>query len=441
MSITFSVFGDIQALMKGRQLIEIKGARQLLKTMFSQRKDKKPPDYCDLCLPDNYFLSKVIKIPAKKIEADEVNKYIIKQADEVLPINTNDLYLRWKYLNKDAKNKQVLLSAIARKHLDPIIDLFDQEKIDIFRIKPLSSLLSNIIDKIDNTNYIMQVYDGHSVLTALSVNHRVIFSTEEIISTIPDKKTLEKGVDKTRQFISGLNQTIKVDNLYLLGFKSKLKAGSAYGQVDAFKPIYIEDIVTNEDKTMIKDIAIFALSGFSILGEDVLNFLPKKAQRNFHTKQFLNQTYKNIYMFALGFLFLLAIIAYYSLTMFFNLKTKQSSLAAAKNNRISQSEREAEQQAIQINKKTEVLSKLYDQKTNSQQTVADLYNLIPVGISIASVDYSIEKKSIVISGEAYGREDLLTFKEKLGQLGSVYLPITSFVKKNNLGFKLSVVLP
>jgi len=115
-------------------------------------------------------------------------------------------------------------------------------------------------------------------------------------------------------------------------------------------------------------------------------------------------------------------------------------LVSAKNSRISQSEQQIERSAIDINQKTQILTKLFDQKTDSHALLSEFYQLVPTGISVQSVELSIEKGELSIRGQAYTRNDLLLFKQKLQSLGNVKLPITSFVSKQDLGYQIIVVL-
>ena len=437
------ISGSLDGLIKDKYVINTDKTAALLRTMLDKMKaGKKRVNVIDLCLPDSYFFSRAIKIPNSKWSNDNIPEYVHKKAEELFPSSIAELRVRWQVMQQE-KEIILLIVGIDKKTVDPLVDLFGQNSYFVRQIKPMSFLLGDLIGKFGTADCLIQSYCDGELTTAVLYQKTVLFaacltafSKEEIT---PD--LLQAEADKARQFILTLKTSIKLNTVWLVGFKPEEQVPAAKYHPTETNPILLDEkiIITSRYKTPITP-ALTALAAFTQADLQSMNFVAVQNQKKLQQVLFFHRLFKSLYIFCLALLIPLAVLGFFGLKAFYNLKTEKMVLESAKNSRITAQAREIEQGTIRINQKTQALTTLFGQKSQSYSMLLSVYEAIPTGVKISSLAYSVDKKIIVLKGTAFSRSDLLTFENNIQKLGTVNLPITSFVKQKDLTFEATINL-
>ncbi len=425
----------------GRIITNQKKASELLQVLVKNiAKEKKSLSTVDLALPDNYFFSQILPISkTDKIEPDK--DYILKKAEEFFPVSTDELYIHWRRLTKE-ENSPLLLSAIAKKELDPLIALFAENKLHLRSVLPISYLLAHfiILFESNSQDYILQFLVDDLLTTAVSVKGNIVFSSCYLAASVLSPALIAAELEKARKFSAVSNTKSDKKKIYFYGLKN-LVSTSAGSLSKVWQFEHLEDKLDFhfKKKDKLANKSYLFLSAFS-LNHLKFNLLPEEEQKRYEKYSFLKGLQQSLYFFSLSLLFLVAAVAYFSLQFFFAHKIEADTLNSAKNGKIVTSPRQIEEEASLVNKKVQTLDALYNNKVFAYKIINEFYGCLQSGINITSFDYNVEQKKIKAKGVAYSRADLLAFQAKLNGLGSVSLPITSFVRQKDLPFEVNIAL-
>jgi Tfp pilus assembly protein PilN len=432
--------GNIENLVKDRQITYVDKASDIVKTLIQKSGDfLKKRDIVDICLPDSYFLTKILSIPPD-VEKNKQAEYVQSRVEEVFPLATKEVYVRWKQI--DSSIDKVMMAAIARKYLNPVLDICDRHKLIVRSVKPLSFVAARLVNKLGKDHFILQILNEGEVTTAVCLGQEVLFSSCSTIKpTLPLIDLVSQELDKARKFILPFGPE-KVTSLWSLGFDKNTQIMMTKLMTPGTKLNRLEDkVVVNGNLDPLSLSVLIGLAGFGAVKTTSLNFAPLRYQKRYTREIFLRQTSSNLFIFCLSMLIPLTILSYFMLNLWFSFRIKNTSLASARNSVITSGEQKIEKEAVEINKKVQVLTGLYNQKTQTNQLLAKFGQTIPAGINVTSVELNQEGKKLRLKGIAFSRQDLLEFNRNLKELGTVSIPITSYVKFKDLPFDISVTLP
>lgn len=110
---------------------------------------------------------------------------------------------------------------------------------------------------------------------------------------------------------------------------------------------------------------------------------------------------------------------------------------------VSKNSRGNNMKITDINRKISAVSNIQNDFRQWSILIENLANTAGQGISFSAVNIDGEKKTIIISGVAELREDLLNFKEKLEKSPSfrdVEFPMQNILQKENISFEIKAKL-
>ena len=90
--------------------------------------------------------------------------------------------------------------------------------------------------------------------------------------------------------------------------------------------------------------------------------------------------------------------------------------------------------------KTENIQKEYTKWT---PLIIELFNAVPEGVNLSSVNLNKQNKIVNLVGSALTRNDLLLFKEnleKINWLSNIDIPPSQLIEKDNIQFSLSPII-
>lgn len=145
----------------------------------SAKPQKITTSYVVSSLPENKVFVRIIKIP--QMGKDDLGEAIKWEAENHIPIATDDAYLDWQILNKKGKEIEVLLTSAPKKLIDSYISVLNKAKLKVQVLEPCAASKSRalILDnkKINNTAYLLIDIGASKTVFDIVAHDKIYFSS------------------------------------------------------------------------------------------------------------------------------------------------------------------------------------------------------------------------------------------------------------------------
>ena len=170
--------------------------------------------------------------------------------------------------------------------------------------------------------------------------------------------------------------------------------------------------------------------------------LPEKRVQAVQYKQFILLFRVSLQViFWLLLLTFLVLFAHVMLRRELSLMKESTDRLVTYNNHVAKSG--LSQNVKQFEDQIKILQKIRPQDMRWSPALAAVFSILPSGIALHSLEGTAENRTVVISGTADDRSQLLAWRDALQSLDlveSIDLPLENLLEKNNISFQLTIIL-
>lgn len=388
-------------------------------------------------LPESKVFIKILEIP--KIDKQKIAEAIGWQAESLLPVSPNNVYLDWQQISETPEGKiKILITACPKDVVDSLIQSLEENGFTILGVKSKAGALAGIFaNTLHKPVLIVNIEpDETSLIVAKNSIARVTTS----IPTLKDQNLLFNKITETINFYQKRKGEKAIKEIILLGgdqskdLKDKIYSNTnittKLGHLSNFKIKLTRD---NEIKYLI-NLSLY-LNPFT-----GVNLLPEE------NKQKLLAINTNIQLkFVRLFIVFVGLIAVFSLSIVwlifsFELNKAQKILSSAQLAKISPKAQDIENQIIDLNSKMVRAQNLSNIKTNYSSVLDIINSISQEGVVVMSFVLESQDSKFTLSGSADTRDHLLLYKEKIqnnGLFKNITVPLKSLEKPDNIAFEIS----
>lgn len=388
-------------------------------------------------LPESKVFIKILEIP--KIDKQKIAEAIGWQAESLLPVSPDNVYLDWQQISETPEGKiKILITACPKDVVDSLIQSLEENGFTIIGIKSKAGALAGIFaNTLHKPVLIVNIEpDETSLIVAKNSIARVATS----IPTLKDQNLLFDKISETIDFYQKRKGEKEIKEIILLGgdqsnnlkdkIYSKTNITTKFGRLSNFKLKLSRD---NEIKYLI-NLSLY-LNPFT-----GVNLLPEE------NKQKLLAINTNIQLkFVRLFIIIVGVIAVFSLLIVwlifsFELNKAQKMLSSAQLAKISPKAQDIENQIIDLNSKINRAQSLINIKTDYSSVLDTINSITQEGVVVLSFVLENQDGKFTLTGNADTRDHLLLYKEKIQNNGSfknITVPLKSLEKPDNIAFEIS----
>jgi len=401
-------------------------------------------------LPESKVFIKILEIP--KIDKDKIDEAISWQAETLLPVSPENVYLDWQQIaetpeaafgmpnaSRGGRGKiKILITACPKDVIDSLIQSLEENGFTIIGIKSKAGALAGEFASVLHKPVLIINIEQDETSIIIAKNYAARVSTS--IPTLKDQAILFDKITETINFYEQKKGEKEIKEVILLGdedlldLKNKISAKTdisvKYGHLQNKR---VKITKENESKYLIN----LALYSNPFMG---VNLLPKEnVQRLAINKSSEQLKFIKSIMILVGVIGLLALLSTW-LIMNFELNKNQKILSSAQLINISPKAQEIEDKIIDLNKKIARIQSLSGSKSDYSTVLNNINSISQEGVNIISFVLESQDSKFKLTGSSDTRDHLLSFKEKLQNQGSfknITLPLKSLEKPNNITFEIN----
>lgn len=408
--------------------------RKLLKTI---KPNKIISKYVVASLPESKVFIKILEIP--KIDKEKIDEAIGWQAESLLPVSPDNVYLDWQQIAETPEGKiKILITACPKDVIDSLIESLEDNGFTLIGIKSKSGALAGIFSDIPHKAVLIINIEEDE--TSLIVCKNSVARVSTSIPSLKDPDLLFDKVSQTIDFYQKRKGEREIKEIILLGdeepgdLKEKLFAQTKIVTKHGHFPSKIKKLSKNDEKKYLVNLALYfnPLAGINLLPEEKIKELTIK--ENYEKLKYIRTL-----IIVTILLMIASLLTAWWLLIFERNKT-QNVLSSVQLVNISPKAQEIETKIIDLNSKLTRIQSLSNARSNYAQVLSLVKSVPQDGIEILSFILENQDGKFKISGNADSRDQLLSFKENLQNNGSfinITIPLKSLEKPNNISFDIS----
>lgn len=422
---------------KGKILRKNLFAETLRKLLISIKPYKITTKQIMASVPESKVFIKILEIP--KIDKEKIQEAINWQAESLLPVSPENVYLDWQQIAETSDNKiKILITACPKDVINSLIESLEENGYTIIGIKSKAGALAGIFANILHKPVLIINIEQDETSLIIAKNNAARVSTS--IPTLKDQAALLDKITETINFYEQKKGEKEIKEIILLGdedltgLKDKISAKTnIYTKFGHLQNSRIKISKDNEKRYLINLALYFnPTTGVNLLpAENIQKLITKN---NTQQLKFVRST-----IAVIGIVGILALLtAWFILN--FELNKTQKILSSAQLINISPKAQEIENKIIDLNKKIARIKSLSKSKSEYAAVLGVVNSISQEGVNILSFVLENQDGKFKLTGSADTRDHLLSFKEKLQNNGSfknITIPLKSLEKPDNISFEIS----
>lgn len=396
-------------------------------------------------LPEDQAFIRTVHLP--NLPPPEINQALRWQADSLLPLPFEKVYLDWRLIKKTNHRKHLLLLAVSRQLIDGYINVltrlslkpiaFEVRSLSLARLVKDSQFPACLVIELDHEEATLAIVQSPQTLL-MSSTFRGELASNEFFQLIFQMKAFYQKEYQSDQELPILITGEKANSqlVSLISQKTNSQAKIYFPKLSNFPPSLALSFASS--------IALANQPVAAPISEQTINLLPPQIQGIYDqaAQKRKRVTWLRIYSFL--FLFCLFILGF----LFFKLsqlsRNLTTEIAASQKFPVTTEQRNAQTKAKEINQASAVVLKLASDRPQLAQIFPEIALLVDKDIILSHLSFDQKKNTLVLEGWSASRSRLLQFKEQLeGKkqfFSQVEIPLTSLEKKENFSFSLTVFL-
>lgn len=388
-------------------------------------------------VPESKVFIKILEIP--KIDQDKIEEAINWQAETLLPVSPENVYLDWQQIAETPENKiKILITACPKDVINSLIQSLEENSFTIIGIKSKAGALAGVFANVLHKPVLVVNIEQDETSIIIAKNNVARVSTS--IVTLKDQTTLLDKITETINFYQQRKGEKEIKEIILLGdgdlsdLKNKISAKTdIYVKYGHLKSNRVKVSKDNETKYL-TNLALYynPFIGVNLLPEENVQKLVIK--KNTEQLKFV----RSIMVFT-GVIGILALLTTW-LVMMFELNKNQKILSSTQLMNISPKAQEIEGEIIDLNNKITRIKSLSGLRSNYSSVLSLINSISEEGVNIISFVLESQDGKFKLTGSSDTRDHLLSFKEKLQDQGSfknITIPLKSLEKPDNVSFEIS----
>jgi len=379
------------------------------------------------------FIKKVHFPGIKKEEIPNVLKW---QLEKILPTPENNAYWDYQIIQETKEGVDVLIVAVLKEAVDPMINALEILGLNIVGIEPRSVALSKILATENKPILIINI--GMEKLTCLVGKNKIPFlSTIELLEAKPER--LKETIKQTINFYQKENNE-EIKDVLICGDQ---KIEEIYSLIKTnFKNLKVEKAdLEIKSPSIFKNQASKFISNIGLLiQKPAFNLLPPHLQEEARIISINNVINRLILYLTLFVLTIIVLSLGVWLHLEWNLKNTQKAIEDINKNQTDIDLTELENEAKETNQRANKINQLFTLPSNQLNTLLlEIKKAAPANLKIDFISFDFNKKSGEVRGIAQFREQIILFKnnlEKINQIENVKLPLSNLEKPSEINFTL-----
>lgn len=387
-------------------------------------------------IPESKVFIKILELP--KIPLDKIEQAIIWQAESLLPVAPENVYLDWQKIAETKEGKlKILLTACPKEIIDSLTESLCLAGLVPVSIKPKSNALAGLFSRTPHKPILIVNIEKDETSLIVAKNNIARVSTS--LATSADKKPLTDKIKETVDFYQIRKAERAVEEVVILG-----------EGVDAEYVKHLEAQIKMpvrcgrySDKTGMvppKDESNFLVNLGLVSNPSLgVNLLPANLQEEFFIKESNLELTITKRIFTLAIFAVIFAMGIAWLLLLFDGQRIRLVLNSASLARISPNIKEIENQITDLNKRLARIDQLENQRSQYALVLEKLKNISQEGITILSFSREVGASQFKLTGVASAREQLLAYKVNLQQSGAfrnIIIPLKSLEHSDNVNFEI-----
>lgn len=408
---------------------------------------KKLPSCISVSLPEKYALTKELSFP--KLSNKEIEEAVFWKARNIFPLPVEEMYIDWKVVKETSSGFEIFVVALPKIIVDELVRILQELGFRPVNIQTSASAMARLLPPDGDKQHII-INAGRDGIEATLVEGSLekITATSEII----EEKKFNKAVISTTRKLIDFYQTktkngLKLEDIWTSGEFASETLNKKLKEEFSVRTNFLNMPVRTKNKQMLlafsEAIAIALAPIQPPSSEKTINLLPRKIQKYYDSAILLKKVKKlsSIFLALLAAVFLIELSGFgYIYYKSKNLKMNAlSSKTLSENKTNSSVSGQIQDELKSIKKKTEQIIYFSGNNKTPKGLIAQFFQYTNSGLTIQSWHYNKKSKQLIIEGKTETRDKLLEFKkdiEKIKEVESVDIPLSSLAKKINYNFKI-----
>jgi Tfp pilus assembly PilM family ATPase/Tfp pilus assembly protein PilN len=388
-------------------------------------------------VPESKVFIKILEIP--KIDKNKIAEAIGWQAESLLPVSPENVYLDWQQIAETPEGKiKILITACPKDVINSLIQSLEENGFTIIGIKSKAGALAGTFASILHKPVLIINIEQDETSLIIAKNNVARVSTS--IPTLKDHATLLEKITETINFYEQKKGEKEIKGIVLLGssdlsdlknrIATRIEIPIKFGQLQNNK---LKITKENETKYLI-NLALY-LNPF--LGVNLLpaeNIQKININRNYQQLKFVRSVISLI-----SIIIILGLLSVWLILMFESNKY-QKVLTSAQLTKISPKAQRIEDKIIDLNNKINRINSLVNSRSSYYSALNDINSITQEGVNIISLVLENQGSKFKLTGTADTRDHLLSYKEQLQNQGSfvnITVPLKSLEKPSDISFEIN----
>lgn len=395
--------------------------------------------YVSVCFSEVFAYVREYTLPV--ISKKDLGEAISWNIADLIPFPKEDIYFDWKLVYANDTEYKVMVVAIQRKILDPLVDVLTLVGLKPLRFEPGTSASARMVSLKAGESVLIVEINRKGAYVVLVQQSKIVFTT---VVAYTQEDTSETYLANIVQTITEISQYYKNKGLLVETKTSILLSGELatadWAKALAQRMTYQVKIMQISAVSPAFNKAYVAATGNIEKPEDAgsINLLPAEIQK--HYDQERAKVFYTSILIRSGLVVLIYVLS--SIAMYIGVKWERQRFESnvqklTQSTKVQGSEI---QKLLSLNANAANVVALAPLRFTPYDRLLVLRSIIPEGITITQWEYDDAKLQYSLSGVAKDRDMLLVLKEKLEQTGEfakVTLPLGSLETPANVRFTMT----
>lgn len=411
-----------------------------LKKLFEVGKFTTP--YVTVSFPESLAFTRGHSLPILPFE--ELAEAVSWQTKDMFPFPVEDIYYDWRVVEKREKEYQVMVVAVQKKVIDPLIEALVGAGLKPLRFEPDASAISRLlvlapgefalVTELNKRDAYITLVEGEKSLFTTAIAVRNPASPDEYISSVLESQDEIVTFYKQKGLLK--DQSTRV---VLTGELANDEWASRIGEKEHYPTKLLKTPVGNPAFNK-----AYAVAAARVVGPEdpqSINVLPPHLQHTYNAqrKNSFYQTLLTRTVLTLGVFCLFSLVSFIAVSMEKQARDEQVKRLTL----LTQSTQLESRQLLLLDNQAKHIVSLAPLKATPREPILVLKDLIGGSIIVNQWSYDTTKLALTIDGTAKTRDDLLEFKRKIEDsavFGKVDLPLGSLETATNVKFSLTFII-
>jgi hypothetical protein len=411
---------------------------EILKTLYAKGKFSTP--YVSVSFPEAYAYTREYALPIIPIE--EVHEAMSWHVKGLFPFPEEEIYFDWKLLKTTEKEYRLVVVAVQKSVLDPLVGAIITAGLKPLRFEPDASAVARLISaRMDQHAIVVDVNKKGAYATLVEGEKSIFTTVVPVVSGDTDETystNVRKALDEVAAYYTKKGVLSDTESLEVI-LTGEL-ASDGWVKALTFSPNRPVRVLTTPVQlpSYNKAYAAAAASIAPPANTETINLLPPEIQSRYDTDRTVS--IRRAVATRAFFIALILCIASFAVNAAVLVRKQQldselKSLTEKKNSFDS-----VGNELLTLNAQAKLISALHALRITPREQFRAFGGLLTEGISVSQWEYDDTKLQFTLTGTAQTREELLVLKEKLelsDNFAKVFLPLGSLESPLNVRFTIT----